>query len=131
MATAAQFFVDTSVLIAHLRQQQPTVFTKARTVYGTPSVSDAVVFELEVGARRAGRQFDFHSHFANIQTFPLSQDILIEAAILQANLLQSNQVIGLIDTFVAATALYHKLPLFTLNFKHFQRVAGLTLLTIP
>lgn len=131
MAQSPVFFVDTSILIAHLRQQQPTVFTRSRALYGTPVVSDAVIFELEVGARRAGRQFDFHTHFMPIQTYSLSQDVLFQAAQLQADLLKANQVIGLIDTFVAATALYYQLPLLTLNIKHFQRVSGLILLTVP
>lgn len=132
MAGQTVFFVDTSILITHLRQKQAvTVLDKARSTYGIPVVSDVVVFELEVGARRAGRSLEFQFHFAGVKTYPLSQNILIEAAHIQAELLGKNQGIGLTDTFIAATALYHHLPLLTLNTKHFQRVLGLHLLPIP
>ncbi|MBZ0317051.1 MAG: type II toxin-antitoxin system VapC family toxin [Anaerolineae bacterium] len=127
----AQFFVDTSVLIAHMRQKQPTVFQKAKSKYGDPLVSEIVVFELEVGARRAGRQREFDTHFAGISTYPLTQAVLLQAADLLVALVKQNQTIGALDTFIAATALHHQLPLFTLNSKHFQRVPNLILLSPP
>ena len=80
------------------------------------------MFELEVGARRAGRKMEFQTHFAAMPTYPLTQAILI---------LSRNQVIGLIDTFIAATALHYALPLLTLNTRHFERVSGLKLLPTP
>lgn len=127
----AHFFVDTNILIAHLRQKQPTMLDKAIKRYGEALASDLVIFELEVGARRAGREFEFRTHFSYIQTFPLSQPILIEAAVIQAELLSQNQTIGLSDTFIAATAIFYDLPLLTLNAKHFSRLERLKVLEIP
>jgi len=131
MAESPQFFVDTSILVAHLRQQPPSVFYVAQQVYGIPIVSDIVVFEMEVGARRAGREFDFQTNFEELQTYALTQETLIQAAIIEAKLLQSNQGIGILDVFIAATALHYQLPLLSLNKKHFSRVEGLNLLSIP
>jgi len=125
------FFIDTSLLIAHLRQKPPTILHRAEILYGKPLASDIVVFELEVGARRANRQFEFRSYFAEIPTYSLTQAILIEAAAVQAQLLTQNKTIELLDLFIAATAIYHDLPLLTLNTRHFSRLDGLTLLDIP
>ena len=131
MAKPGIFFVDTTVLIGHMRQKQPpTLLDKAHAAYGVPVVSEIVIFELEVGARRAGRSFEFQQNFNFLRAYPLLQAILIEAAHIQADLLNQNQVIGLPDTFIAATAMYHNWPLLSLNTKHFQRVAGLNLLPI-
>jgi tRNA(fMet)-specific endonuclease VapC len=41
----------------------------------------------------------------------------------------SNQLIGLPDIFIAATAITHNLPLLTLNQKHFARISNLKLYT--
>lgn len=132
MAGQSLFFVDTSVLVRHLRQKAGlTVFDRACTAFGRPVVSEMVVFELEVGARRVGRSLEFATSFAGIRAYPLSLPVLLEAADMQATLLRQNQVIGLPDTFIAATAIYHDLPLFMLNVTHFQRISQLRLLTLP
>jgi tRNA(fMet)-specific endonuclease VapC len=131
MAGRSLFFVDTSVLIRHLRQKTgKSVFDTACATFGQPVVSEMVVFELEVGARRAGHTLEFNAHFAEVPTYPLSLEVLLEAADIQATLLKQNQVIGLPDTFIAATAIVHDLPLFSLNTAHFQRIDGLTLLQL-
>jgi predicted nucleic acid-binding protein len=90
-----------------------------------------VIFELEFGARRVGRVFEFHKHFSSIRSYPLTLAVLLEAAEIQAALLRRNQVIGLPDTFIAATAILHSLPLFTTNITHFERVPALDLLRLP
>lgn len=98
------FFVDSSLLIAHLRQTRtPTVLELGLEHHGIAGASDVIVFELEVGARRAGRSFEYQTHFADIPTFALTQEILMKAASIQA----------------------------TLNIQHFQRVDGLKILTPP
>lgn len=127
------FFVDSDILINHIRHQAkaPTIFDRAKAAYGTPAGSEILIFELEVGARRAGRQFEFRTIFPYIQTYPMEQDILIETAKLHVDLLSKNQAIGFPDVVIAATSIFHNIPLFTLNTKHFQRLSGLTLLPIP
>jgi tRNA(fMet)-specific endonuclease VapC len=104
---------------------------KAQQRFGEPVTSDIVVFELEIGAQRRGRQLEFANLFPQMTAFPLSQEILLLAAKLQADLLQKNQIIGISDVFIAATGIYHDLPLLTLNTKHFQRLIGLSILPLP
>jgi tRNA(fMet)-specific endonuclease VapC len=131
MATAPQFLVDTNILVSHLRQKSPTLLERAIGHFGVPTVSEVVVFELEVGAIRSGRKDEFQTHFSYMPIYPLTQEIFLRAAQIQVDLLKQNQIIGLIDTFIGATALIHNLPLFTLNLKHFQRIISLEILTLP
>jgi tRNA(fMet)-specific endonuclease VapC len=131
MAASSRFFVDTNVLIAHMRHKTLTVLHEAKRAFGEPVVSEIVIFELEVGARRAGRVLDFQREFSSFRTYPITLDILLKAAEIQADLLAKNQIIGLVDTFIAATALHNDVPLFTLNTRHFSRVRGLKLLKLP
>jgi tRNA(fMet)-specific endonuclease VapC len=131
MAKVAEFFVDTSILIAHIRKTHPAILKHASLLYGTLIVSDVVVFELEVGARRANRALEFATHFPMIKTYSVTQDIWLLSAQIQAELIRQNQIIGLSDTLIVATAIYHEKPLLTLNKKHFQRVPQVQLLDIP
>jgi tRNA(fMet)-specific endonuclease VapC len=59
--------------------------------------------------------------------FPLSDEVVLKAADLYANLKRTGQLIGDNDLFIAATALFHGFPLATRNVKHFGRVPGLTI----
>ena len=44
-----------------------------------------------------------------------------------AGKIQSEHSIGIVDSIIAATAIAHKLPLATLNLKHFKLIKGLKL----
>lgn len=131
MATEAEFLVDTSVFIAHIRLKRPSVLQKAEFVYGVPTASAASLFELEVGALKVGRHDEFATLFGAIPLLSVDIPIWLEAAAIQVELVRANQIIDVIDTIIAATARVHQLPLLTLNTKHFQRVAGIQLLPIP
>ena len=131
MAKTTEFFVDTNILITHIRQPNQSIIEQSSLRYGMMVVSDVVVFELEVGARRAGRSFEFATHFSLVKTYPILLDIWLLTAKIQADLIKQNLVIGLTDTLIASTAIYHNLPLLTLNQKHFQRIPSLQLITVP
>lgn len=131
MATTTEFLVDTTILVTHIRQKQSVLLSKAVLRYGRPAVSAMVVFELEVGGLESGRQLEFFNFFGGVHIYPLDNNILLQAAEIHVELKRKNQVIGLTDTMIAATARVHHLPLLTLNTKHFQRVASIELLPIP
>ena len=75
--------------------------------------SQVVVFELEVGARQTGRSYEFHTIFPWIKTYPITESILIESAALDVHLVKQNLTIGIMDVFIATTAIHHNLPLLT------------------
>lgn len=131
MATEAQFIVDTTVLIQHIRQKNAQVLQKSILKYGLPAASAVSILELEIGARRVGREYEYQNHFGFLPVYELSESILIQAAILQADLLQKNLSIGILDVLIGATALDHRLALLTLNIKHFRRIPGLQILELP
>jgi predicted nucleic acid-binding protein len=108
----------------------PTLLQKASATYGHPCVSLVSVYELEVGARRQARQNEFRRLFNFIQVLPFDEKMILRAAFIQADLVKRNQVIGVLDVFIAATALEAKLPFLTLNKRHFERVNDLQLLDI-
>jgi len=59
------------------------------------------------------------------QWMPVDERICLRAAELSANLRRSGREIGLIDTFLAATASARGLIMVTRNARHFEGIAGL------
>ena len=60
---------------------------------------------------------------------PFDEAAARQAAKMHDELIRSNEDIGVKDVMIAAICLERKLPLLTLNERHFNRVAGLTVLT--
>jgi len=83
------------------------------------------VYEMEFGAAIVGRMSDLKEILLLIEVIPISQEIAEVAARLHADLVKSGQEIGIKDIFISATGLAHKLPVATLNVRHFERVPGL------
>ncbi len=59
----------------------------------------------------------------------LDTDNAMQAAEIYHQLRRSNQMIEFRDIFIAAICIAHELPLYTLNTKHFERIASLKLYT--
>jgi len=59
----------------------------------------------------------------------LSSEIVKEAAKIYQNLKQMNQLIEIRDIFIAATSIVNRLPLITLNMRHFERIDSLELIS--
>ena len=60
-----------------------------------------------------------------VQWLPVDEGICMQAAELSADLRRSGREIGLIDTFLAATARARGLTMVTRNTRHFEGIAGL------
>lgn len=129
-----QYIADTDILMSVYRQKrQPTLFELARERYGTPEVSAITIYGIELGSYRAGRTGDYDAFFAVLRIIPVSLEVLLKTAELEDWLIRRNVHVGLPDTIIAATAVYHKLPLLTNNLRHFSRITpfGLELLDVP
>lgn len=60
-----------------------------------------------------------------VQWLPVDEATSMRAAELSADLRRDGREIGLIDTFLAATAMTHGFIMITRNTRHFERIAGL------
>jgi tRNA(fMet)-specific endonuclease VapC len=77
------------------------------------------------GATQQVRRFEVQCQRSLL--LPLSDEIIVRAAVLYGELYRRGQLIGDADILIAATALVHGLQLVTENRSHFQRIPGLVL----
>ncbi len=89
------------------------------------AVSVITKFEIWVGADEIQREY-WTKIFAEINVLPLTETDTDKAADILKHLKSSNKIIELPDLLIASTALTHNLKLATLNKKHFERIADLT-----
>ncbi|NCO54834.1 MAG: twitching motility protein PilT [Bacteroidetes bacterium CG02_land_8_20_14_3_00_31_25] len=118
--------VDTSIFIEHLRAKDKT----KTTLFSIPEnqkilISAITLFELFIGATTAEKWNDIQKLTNGIEIIPLSPEIAEESAKIFQELKIKNQVIEFRDIFIAATAIICKLPIKTLNTKHFIRIPDL------
>ncbi len=131
MAQATRgILIDTSVLIAHLRGR--LALQQLLRGYEEVYVSAITLYELEYGAIKAGRASDF----AQLQQafrptlLAVGRAEAEQAAQVNGALARKNQQIGPRDALIAGTALQWDLELLTLNVDEFQRVPGLSVVSI-
>lgn len=92
--------------------------------------SEITRFELRRGACLRADTAAFWSRLQTlvlpvVTWLPVTQPISMRAAELSAELWRTGREIGMLDPFLAATALEHNLVLVTRNVKHFERILGL------
>jgi tRNA(fMet)-specific endonuclease VapC len=137
MATMARrnVVLDSSIIIQHARMRNKLNSFLARSeLIFDHNLSAISIYEIELGAYRAGRTSDIDTLQMSFIVLPLTEAIARRAARLDVDLIRQNLQIGIKDTFIAATCLVHNLPLFTVNTRHFDRVDGLQLIdpsTLP
>jgi predicted nucleic acid-binding protein len=133
MATVARrdAVLDSSMIIHHTRlgNKRHSFFLRSLLVYN-PNLSVISIYEIELGAYRAGRLSDIAALQVDFKILPLTQEIAQRAASLDADLIRRNRQIGIKDTFIAATCLVHNLPLLTVNVRHFDHIGGLQLIEL-
>ena len=119
--------LDTSILIDHIRKPD-----KEKTRFYELSQDNALVistitgFELLVG--RNNKNATFTDHMLNdLTVLPFHQACMQRAVEIYHTLKMANQLIPPFDIFIAATALAYEIPVATMNTKHFNRIAALTL----
>ncbi len=123
-----ELLIDTSIIIEHLRKTDK----QRSTLYSVPHnielfVSTVTLFELQAGATDTPKQQDIKSVLYGVGILPLDESVAMEAGKLYRTLKATNNQMEIRDLFIAATALANKLPVLTLNLKHFQMVRGLRL----
>ena len=118
--------VDTCVLIEFMRAKD-----KSKTLYAKLAfnriplfISTIVLFEVRAGLNESNRAC-LLGLLRKIVCLPLDIRTAEIAADLSIMLRKSRIQVESSDLFIAATAIVHKIPLATLNRKHFERIEGL------
>ena len=119
--------IDTSILIDHLRKttDKKTHFSKAQ-LESKLYCSSLTVYELYAGAINEKLWAEAKKLLDSVIVIEADEEIAIVAAKLFQQM--KGNFIGVTDIYIAATALHLKLPVKTLNIKHFSCVEGLEIL---
>lgn len=123
--------LDTDTLSEVMKGRDPQVQRHARrdlANHGPFTFSIITRYEILRGlkARRGTRQIAaFEERCRNSNVLALTDDVIVQAADIYADLHQQGQLISDADILIAATALVHGLTLVTENVAHFRRIPSL------
>jgi len=87
-------------------------------------------FEVEIGLKSQQQQREYQEMIHNMTILAVDRSCLDQAVETYNFLKSRNQRIELADLLIAATALAHRLPVATLNAKHFARIPYLQLVDL-
>lgn len=119
-------FLDTSVLIAHLRgHERVTAWLDQHT--DRLAASSLVAWELLIGARSAKMRRQAEAVLAGLHVEALTAEIVRVAADEQATLRSHGQTMSAFDMLIAAQAVVYDAPLATLD-GDFERIDGLEIM---
>ena len=117
--------IDTSILIDHLRGRvEAQQFLSSVLASGQLITSAVVEAELISGARNLAEQRQIDLFLSRFQIHSIeAADSILSLRLLRDHRLSSN--IGWLDCLIAACALRLRLPVATLNERHFRVIPGL------
>lgn len=129
-----RLLLDTNVCIDVLRGRPEVVARLREHPPGYLHVSAITVFELIQGAERAPEQFrEIERRKVNTFLSPILQ-VMFDgpcgalAGEINAALLNAGTPVGVMDVFIAATALRMDVPVVTSNVRDFSKIKGLELI---
>jgi tRNA(fMet)-specific endonuclease VapC len=127
-----RYLSDTHWIISYLNGTRDALELFASLENDELAISQATYGEIYDGIYRARdprrAERDFRRLLRLIDILPLNLAIWRRFARIRGELRARGQLIPDMDILIAATALQHDLTLVTRNRRHFQRVAGLSLL---
>jgi len=118
--------LDSSILIELFRKKHKdkTLFYNLAKIYKTLCISTITYYEIGIGNRKTHTDF-WEKLCDNLQILPFDKECSDNAIKIYIDLLKANKMIDLADILIGSTALTHKIPIATLNEKHFSRIKGL------
>lgn len=115
--------IDTSIFIEHLRAKDKSSTTLFKIADESELFISAVsLYELYMGATSRERMQDIKTLTQDLSVLPFTDEVALKAGQIYHQLRSSNKLIEFRDIFIAATCLTFKLPIATLNRKHFKRI---------
>jgi len=120
--------LDTSILIDYYRKTDKSNAAWLLLIHQGNDFAVSVITKYEIYSGANPKQQSFwDSVFENIVVIPFDEDCVNTSVAVNATLKSKRKQIALADLFIASTALAHNLPIATLNRKHFERIAELTI----
>jgi tRNA(fMet)-specific endonuclease VapC len=125
-----QTVLDTDILSALMRRT-PVVLNRARSYSAYhPKLTFSLITRYEIlrglKAKNATTQIaSFNVFCANNEVLPITEQIIVRASDIYADLYRRGQLIGDADILIASTAIEYGLVLATNNVAHFGRIPGL------
>jgi len=120
--------IDTSVIIDYIRAKQKEksllyiLFKHDYDIF----ISSITTFEVLNGLNTQNAEL-IELIFKRINSISFDYNVAKYSSFIYNELKSKNQLIEIRDIFIAATAIFAKIPLATSNIKHFNRIEGLTL----
>ena len=124
-----KLLIDTSIIIDHFRKKDKTN-TLLLELYQNYLLhnSSVTVFELYNGASTSEKVKDIELLLKNVTVLDFNSEIASKASKIYRQLISENKIIEFRDIFIASTAIVNKMPVSTLNVKHFKRIKGLRII---
>jgi tRNA(fMet)-specific endonuclease VapC len=120
--------VDTSILIDYYRKTEKENSAWIALVRQGYTFAISAVTKYEIYSGATSTQLSFWSNiFKAIIILPFDELAADTAVTLNSALKKKRKQIDIADLFIAATAVSNKVPLATLNKKHFERIETLKL----
>jgi tRNA(fMet)-specific endonuclease VapC len=125
-----QVILDTDILSALMRKN-PNVTAKARTYlaqHGQFTISIITRYEILRGLRAKGANQQttrFEQFCEGNKILAITDEVIVQAAEIYADLYSRGELIGDADILIAATALVNGFGVATNNEEHFRRITGL------
>jgi tRNA(fMet)-specific endonuclease VapC len=124
---SGRILIDTSVLIDFYRKKKVDN-TLLYQLAGKFDFYISIITEFEFLIGFSDEKLAFAKEIIKaMDVFDINKLISEEARWIYLNLKKINKLIPIADLFIAATAVYYKIPLVTLNKKHFEFVEGIKL----
>lgn len=120
--------LDTSIPIDYFRKKDKskTAFVRLADHYTQFFMSAITEYEIRSGINPAQESF-WEEVLEQIEVIPFDSKVVSVATDINRALKRKSKQIAIPDLFIAATAVSLKVPLATLNRKHFDRIDGLSL----
>jgi tRNA(fMet)-specific endonuclease VapC len=123
-------FIDTSIVIKHYREQKQgnTYYDQLCNDYEWIYVSSIVFAEVMIGVKEETLKF-WNNLFKTVVIVSFTKETAMKTREIAFRLKQKSMMIGLTDIMIAATAIENDTPFATFNYKHFERIDGLKIVT--